>query len=247
MADRLLTHATRIFGTGACLLGLAAGLWPLPSSAQTPQYQPLADIAAAAEDFARAQLADGEYAGVEVKASNLDPRLRLKNCELPLEGFATNATPRGGRTTVGVRCTGVSPWTLYVPVAVAAAINVVQIKGPLDAGTLLTEAHLEIVSRPLNGLPQNTLRSFDQVTGRVLTRAVNGETLATVNMLRTRELVAKGQEVVILAQGGQVEVRMNGVALEKGQMGERISVRNSNSGRTVQAVIVSDTTVQVSL
>jgi flagella basal body P-ring formation protein FlgA len=154
---------------------------------------------------------------------------------------------RGGRITVGVRCTGAAPWTLYVPVAIAAQAAIVLVQGPLPRGTLLTEQHLRVEQRALTALPPQYISRVDAVVGRELTRSVSGATIATPAMLQTRDLVAKGQDVIILATGSQVQVRMTGVALQKGQLGERIDVKNSSSGRTVQAVIVDGATVQVRL
>jgi flagella basal body P-ring formation protein FlgA len=65
--------------------------------------------------------------------------------------------------------------------------------------------------------------------------------------VQARDLIAKGQDVTILATGANIQVRMAGVALQKGQQGERIDVQNSSSGRTVQAVILDGGTVQIQL
>jgi flagella basal body P-ring formation protein FlgA len=228
---------------------LALGL-ALPAPAQTVSdaaTQPLAEIATVAEDYARTLMQDPVYAAAEVSAGALDARLRLKLCEKPLETFSNNTDIRGGRLTVGVRCTGVAPWTLYVPVAIAAKTSIVVIDGPLPRGTLLTEANLRLEQRALTALPPQYLTSVDQVLGRELTRAVNGATVATPAMLQARDLVAKGQDVVIMATGSSIQVRMAGVALQKGQQGERINVQNTTSGKTIQAVIVDGATVQVAL
>jgi flagella basal body P-ring formation protein FlgA len=218
-----------------------------PAATAQDAIQPLGDITQLAEQHARHALAGQDYADLAVSAGGLDTRLRLKQCELPLESFDTATVPRGGRTTVGVRCTGASPWTLYVPVTVAAQVAVVRLKGPLPRGTLLTEAHIATGRAPLAGLPQNHLSDPGQVLGRELQRAIGTDTIATVNMLLTRALVSKGQEVIILAQGSNVEVRMAGTALQNGQQGERITVKNSNSGRTVEGIVLSADTVQVQL
>lgn len=230
------------------LLGTMLLLCFLPSLAARAQpvaVQSLASIMRAAESHALTLLDDHVYENIAVTATGLDERLRLRQCELPLEGFSSASALRGGRVTVGVRCSGTSPWTLYVPVKISAEVAVVQLRGPLARGTILGENNLELVQQPMTALPQNYLVSTDQAVGRELTRAVRDNAIATLNMLRIRELVSKGQEVVILAKGGKVEVRMAGTALEKGQQGQRINVRNANSGRTVEAEIVNENTVRV--
>ena len=230
-----------------CSMLLLCFLPLLPARAQpvAVPVQSLSSIVRAAETHALTLLDDQVYENMSVTATGLDERLRLRQCELPLEGFSSASAMRGGRVTVGVRCSGTSPWTLYVPVTISADVSVVQLRGPLPRGTILGENNLELVQQSMTTLPQNYLVTMEQAVGRELTRAVRGNAIATLNMLRIRELVSKGQEVVILAKGGKVEVRMAGIALEKGQQGQRINVKNSNSGRTVEAEIVNENTVRV--
>ncbi len=231
---------------GLPVLVALALAFPLPARAQL-DAQPLADIAAAAENHARTLVREQGLGKAEISAGALDGRLRLKSCEAPLETFSHDENVRGGRVTVGVRCTGAAPWTLYVPVSVAAQAEIAVIAGPLPRGTLLTETNVRLERRSLNSLPPQYLSSLDQLVGHELTRAVTGTTVATPNMLKARDLVAKGQDITILATGQNIQVRMAGVALQKGQQGQRIDVKNLSSGRTVQAVIVDAATVQVQL
>lgn len=245
MKARFLTVHSRLCVPALVALGLA---FPLPAPAQgVLEVQPLADIATAAESYARTLMQEQQLADAEVAATALDSRLRLKLCDSPLEAFSNGNGLRSGRVTVGVRCPGTTPWTLYVPVAVVAQANIVMIDGPLPRGTLLSAANLRIEQRPLSTLPPQYVSSPEQVVGRELTRAISGATVATPNMIKARDLIAKGQDVVILASGENIQVRMAGVALQKGQQGERIDVKNSTSGRTVQAVIVDAGTVEVQL
>jgi len=245
MQIRFLTAHRALLLPALVALSLA---YPLPGRGQVPtDSQPLADITAAAEAHAHTLLQDQNLPGAVVKAGNLDARLRLKLCDIPLETFSNDNNLRAGRTTIGVRCAGNSPWQLYVPVTITADTNIVVIDGPLPRGTVLSAAHLRLEPRPLSALPPQYLTSTDHALGRELTRAVNGATVASPNMLQARDLVAKGQDVTILATGVNIQVRMAGVALQKGQQGERIDVKNSSSGKTVQAVILDGATVQVQL
>lgn len=243
MKDRLLTAHRRLLLPILIALALA---FPLHGRGQD-ELQPLDTIAAAAERRARQLAQDQGLADAEVRATALDTRLRLKRCEVPLETFNNDSNLRGGRTTIGVRCTGAAPWTLYVPVAVTAHTYIVLVEGPLPRGTVLDAAHLRLEKRPLHALPPQYLTDIEQAVGRTLTRAVTGTTIASPNLLQARDLVVKGQDVTILAAGTNVQVRMAGVALQKGQLGERIDVKNTSSGKTVQAVIVDGSTVQVAL
>ena len=209
--------------------------------------QALADISSTAEQFVLAALDTSAYSDLKVEAQPLDTRLRLKQCEVPLQASSTNAALRAGRTTIAVRCAGASPWSLYVPVTISANVAVVVIKGPVTRGTVLATENLALAYMPVAQLPPNYLSDIAQVSGRELARAVNGDTYATVAMLKQKNMIQKGQEVIILAQSASFQVRMSGTALENGQNGERISVKNNNSGRTVEGTVVAENVIAVSL
>lgn len=221
-------------------------LLSLPAVAQVG-VQEHAAITRAAEQHARTLVAGQNLVDITVSAGPLDSRLRLAACGLPLETLSNPGALRGGRVTVGVRCTGAAPWTLYVPVRIEAQVAVVQLQGPLPRGTVLAAEHMKLTRVALATLPQHYFADPAQLLGQQLTRAIGTDTLATQSLVQVKDLVSKGQTVVILAQGERLAVRMDGVALQKGQLGERIPVRNSNSGRTVEAVVVDAATVQVQM
>jgi flagella basal body P-ring formation protein FlgA len=218
-----------------------------PAFADESDTQSLTDISSTAEQFALAAVDASIYTDLEVQAQALDPRLRLKQCEVPLQAFSNNAVLKAGRTTIGVRCDGASPWSLYVPVNINANVAVVMIKGPVTRGTILSAANLQLVHIPVAQLPPNYVSNIDQVNGRELARAINRNTFATAAMLKQQNMIQKGQTVIILAQSAGFEVRMGGTALENGQRGERISVKNTNSGRTVEGEVIAENLIAVSL
>jgi flagella basal body P-ring formation protein FlgA len=244
MSRNTITRAFLLTG----LLGLQFSPAHIPLSvAGESGIQALADISSTAEQFALAALDADTYTNIEVEAQALDGRLRLKQCELPLQAFSNVAVLKAGRTTIGVRCDGASPWSLYVPVNISANVAVVMIKGPVTRGTILGPANLQLVQMPVAQLPPNYVSSIDQVTGRELARAVNRDSFATAALLKQKNMIQKGQTVIILAQCAGFEVRMGGTALENGQRGERISVKNNNSGRTIEGKVVAENVIAVSL
>ena len=225
-------------------LQLSSGV---PAFADETGSHSLADISSTAEQFALAALDTSAYSDLQVQAQALDTRLRLKQCDVPLQASSNSATLKAGRTTISVRCVGTSPWSLYVPVTISANVAVVMIKGPVTRGTLLSAENLTLVHTPVAQLPPNYLSNIHEVSGRELIRAVNNDTVATVAMLKEQHMIQKGQEVIILAQSISFQIRMSGTALENGQNGARIAVRNNNSGRTIEGTVVAKNVIAVSL
>jgi flagella basal body P-ring formation protein FlgA len=202
-------------------------------------------IRSVAAQFARDQIDTAGLSAIQAQAAELDPRLNLAECDVPLEAFATARTRQLARTTVGVKCTGAKPWTLYVPVTIDALADVVFTRRPLLRGEALTADALEIRQLPIAKLPLRHISSPEQLTGMETTRPLQADTAVTLNALRARQLVKQGQEVGIVAVSGGIQVRMSGVAMRSGSRGDRIPVQNHSSGRQVEAEILDRSTVRV--
>lgn len=217
--------------------------------AQVPEFNlhPLEDISQTAINLAARLLDSSSYTNISITSQAMDERLRLKQCELPLQASINNSQVKPGRISVSIRCNGVSPWSLYVPVLITASTEVVMVKGPLPRGTVLSASNLALKKVQADQLPANYINNINEVVGKELSRFINNETYATAQMLKIRNLIVKGQEVVILAKNNNLEVRMAGVALEPGQQGDRISVKNSASGRTIEGQITESGMVIIKL
>ncbi len=229
-----------------CILALCMALL-VAARAHGEALQSLADVQAMAETYALAQMQDRQYTDLQITATTLDNRLRLKACERPLEAFGTMVGENSGRMTVGIRCSGVMPWTVYVPVQMRASVAVLSIINTLPKDSVISASDIVLVNRNVQELPARYLSEPEAVIGMQLTRSVPANSLLTQAMVQQRLLINKGQEVTILAGGQNFAVKMLGTALQNGTAGQRIGVKNTTSGRTVEAVIVDAGTVRVSL
>lgn len=228
------------------LLGLMLCLCGVPVS-YAAELETLDSIRLSAEDHALAQIDHSHFEDAIATAGSLDTRLQLKKCNIPLETFSTGARTNTSRMTVGVRCSGLNPWTLYVPVTISALVNVVFTSRALTRGALLDAADLQVQQVPMNKLPIGYVSDPGQVTNFELIRPLNIGTPITLSAVRPRNIVQQGQEVIIKAQIAGLQVRMTGEALKNGQSGDLIPVRNLRSGRTVEATIMNESTVSVNL
>ncbi len=64
---------------------------------------------------------------IHATAGELDPRLNLANCQMPLTATLPPAAHVTARVTVGVGC-GQPRWTLYVPVTVETELPVLVLR-----------------------------------------------------------------------------------------------------------------------
>lgn len=206
--------------------------------------QPLNTIQAAAEEYVRARLPNAS-AKYFVTASDLDPRLRLQACEAPLEAFAPHTNNFAARTTVGVRCSGPAPWTLYVPVAVETEVSVLVLRRALARRAPVTLADVEPQVRRLPGIAANFITDTASLQGHRLRRALPAGSALTADALAPDILVRRGQQVTLIAEAGGVEIRARGQALTDGGARDRVRVQNVSSLKVVEGVVESESVVRV--
>ena len=84
------------------------------SAALARANQPLEDIMDIARDVATTAAIARGYDDVMVSSRPLDSRLAPAMCDEPLQALPANTTRTLGAVSVGVRCNGTKPWTVYV-------------------------------------------------------------------------------------------------------------------------------------
>lgn len=226
------------------LAGLCLG-WVMVCAAE--EYQALEDIQNAAREYVLRQMAaNGARQGEqEVSAGSLDPRLQLSRCAAPLEAFAANGMRyTTGAGSVGVRCTGPKPWSVYVPVQVTQYAEVVVAARSLARGTQLSADDVRLVRQEIRGVT-DYFADVQQVIGKQTKRPLGSGAVLTTQAVEPPRLVRRAERVTILAAGGGMEVRMAGEALGDAAQGEPVKVRNLTSKRVVEGVATAPGVVTV--
>lgn len=175
----------------------------------------------------------------------LDTRLTLPVCPQKLD--VTPLSDRTtGRTTVKLSCATLS-WNFLVPIVIRTFQQVVVSKAPIARNDALNPAMLALEEReikpPLNGY----FTDLGQVAGRLAKRPIPVDQILTASMLKSPEIISKGQSVIIEAGSDSFAVRSAGTALTNGGLGDTIRVRNAQSGRVVEGVVVSEGKIRVAL
>ncbi len=227
----------------AMLCGLSLLLPALTEAAQ-PQWQPVEQIARAAEAFLESRT--GIYAGdTEVRANPPDARHRLPYCGTPLQGFLRSGTEIAARTIVGVRCSGQKPWKVYVPVDVVVTAAVLVARQTLIKGQVLTEDDITLEKRDVSRIRGGYLSDPRQVIGqRLKTQLIAGKTLKP-GMFAADIAIKRGQSVTLTVNTGGFSITMLGTALMDGAVDQRIRVQNIKSGRVVEGIVRSREQVEI--
>lgn len=228
------------------ILALLLACLSAPPSYGAEGRQALDAIRATVVHFVTEQLDDADPAP-RIEVGKLDPRLRLAPCGTPLSAAFPPGSRRVGSTTVGVRCAGPRPWSLYVPVRVRLYRQVVVMTRPVAPGQILTHADLRLEERNLDDLVSGFFTDPLRLVGMQMKRSIKpGQPLNRLSVAAPR-LVRRGQRVTVLAVTGGLEVRVQGKALADGAQGERIRVRNLGTKRVVEAMVAAEGLVRVRL
>jgi len=188
----------------------------------------------------------GPEARLDYRISRLDPRLRLAGCDEPLS-LDVNSLTNSGRLNVLVRCSGTSPWSLYVPVELSVWQPVVVAAAPVARGQVLTASALEVVEHDVRRMHRSYWQRPEELVGHVARRVIPAGSPITASQVEAPHAVRRGSSVIIEASQGGLLVKMAGTAQQDGRLGDRIAVRNSQSRRLLEARVIGPDRVRVIL
>ena len=171
---------------------------------------------------------------VSFSVGAIDRNLNLPVCAAP-EAFMAPGARVWGNTSVGVRCMGASPWTIYVPVSVRVMAGVVVAAHPLTQGRAIEAADLTLQEADLGLLPGAVMTDAGQAIGRVVTVGVAAGQPLRQDLLRAPLVIRQGQSVTRRAQGAGFKVSAAGKALTNAVEGQVAQVRTL-TGNTVNGV-----------
>lgn len=234
-STRLLTQLLLLFSL--CHLGITTA----GTSLQSPQ-----SIRETVKIFINQKISK-DFPHHEIKVSSLDPRLKLAPCNVPLQGFLPSGRQAIGNTTVGVRCTGSKPWTIYVPAFVKAMRKVVVTSHPVLRHATISSADVRLEERDISVGSNPYIFSLENVVGKIAKRAMANATALSPAMLDAPLLVHRGEKVIILAEATGIQVRMAGTALMDGTEGQIIRARNTRSKRMVEGQVIKPGIIRVNM
>jgi len=226
------------------ILPIAIMLLLLSNAVLAAQTQPLDSIRSTITAFIAGQT--GHYAApAKIKIARLDPRLKLSLCNEPITAFQPPGSRTLGNITIGVRCSGVSPWTIYVSAYVQVFQPVAVSSHPLSRGKVITADDIKMVERDLAALKLGYMTDNKQAIGMVIKRSIGPDAIITPHLVEAPRLVRRGEQVTIVAESTGVEIHATGKALADGARGDLIRVRNITSKKVIEAVVTNPGVVKV--
>jgi len=206
------------------------------------ERQEIPAILKAVENYVRSETA-GFPGQVSVSLGAVDPRVNVPACQA-LETFVPAGGRLWGQASVGVRCNGQTPWTIYVPVSVKVMTNVVHAARPLAQGQPVGPADIVLQKADLAQLPAGIFTEPAQAVGKTLITSIASGQPLRQDMLRSPLVVLQGQTVKLLAQGRGFKVSSEGRALAAAAEGQVVQVR-THSGQIISGIARSDAVVEI--
>lgn len=212
---------------GFLLLG---GVAPCHASIDGPQ---LAQIHKSVEELVRNQTA-GLPGKVSFTLGAIDTRLNLAACPAP-EAFIPPGARLWGNASVGVRCNGSNPWTVYIPVSIKIVTGVVIAAHALAQGRLIELADIAVQDADLGQLPGAVITEPRQAVGRIATVGIAPGQPLRQDLLRSPPVIQQGQSVTLRSQGPGFRVSAEGKAVSNAAEGQIAQVRTP-SGHTINGI-----------
>jgi len=225
-------------------LMLLGALQPKVALAGEEKFQSIDSIKSAAEDLLARHPDIQSRPNTTISIGNIDTRLTLPTCGSPLETFLPSSAKVQNKVTVGVRCQGPRPWTLYVPANITTINQVLVATTYLRRGHIIGADDISLESRNASQLNTAYLSKPEQVIGKVLKKNLASNALLTNAILTEPQIIKKGQRVDLQAGKQGLMVSVTAIALTSGAVGEKIRVQNLSSSKIVEGTILASGVIQ---
>ncbi|MBU9608406.1 flagellar basal body P-ring formation chaperone FlgA [Burkholderia multivorans] len=216
---------------------------PPTQSAGVPAQQDPDTIRRAALAFLQQQIA-GLPGKTSATVAPAFPR-GLAACTT-LEPFLPTGARLWGRTTVGVRCAGERPWTVYLQAKVTVHATYYVAARQIAPGEPLSAADLVARDGDLTVLPLAVITDPGQAIGATALARIAAGLPLRQDMLKSAASVSAGQTVRVVAAGPGFTISAEGSALANAAPGQSVRVRMA-AGQIVTAIVKDAGTVEIPL
>ncbi|WP_175856417.1 flagellar basal body P-ring formation chaperone FlgA [Burkholderia anthina] len=163
-----------------------------------------------------------------------------------LEPFLPTGARLWGRTTVGVRCAGERPWTVYLQAKVTVQATYYVAARQIAPGEPLTAADLIARDGDLTVLPLAVITDPAQAVGATALARISAGLPLRQDMLKSAASVSAGQTVRVVAAGPGFTISAEGSVLANAAPGQSVRVRMA-AGQIVTAIVKDAGTVEIPL
>lgn len=122
---------------------------------------------------------------------------------------------------------------------ILVATHDIQLESPI------TMADAKLEEREVTGASNNYFVSLDKIGNLVAGRVIRANTPIMATMLRSPAVMDVGTPITLITTYNGVQVRAEGVAMQKGRIGAMIRVKNARSGKMLRGRVIDASTVAI--
>jgi len=110
---------------------------------------------------------------------------------------------------------------------------------------VITAGDVRVEEREIDDRGVKYLFDLKDVVGQVPARMIRSGTPLTSRMIQTPIVMEVGSPIMLIAVHNGIEVRTEGVAMQRGRIGKIIKVRNTRSSKALRGKVIDATTVEI--
>ncbi len=180
---------------------------------------------------------------LKISVTAPDRRLRLALCKEKIAYFKPQRAAFIGNTTVGIKC-DTPRWQIYLPAKIIRLADVWVLTQTTRRGEAITANITHREKRALNQRTTPLTPAFNNFSGVKAARNVRaGAILSSKDIC----LVCKGDKIELQVNSDNLKVKMYGVAIDNGILGDQITARNSASKKMVTGLVTAAGVLEISL
>lgn len=200
-------------------------------------------------EIEKAVLANLQAAGADAKIVRLDlpANLNVPSGKISVKANAGTIRNLAAPFSVGleIRVDEKVVRRLSIMVEVEATAPVLVTKRNLPANTPLREDMVKTEIRKLTRPMDSYLTDLKKLRGVIAQRTLPEGAEITTDSIVSGIVVKTGDSVQVIGESDRIKLSIAGEARASGRIGDRISVKNSQSGALLQAVVIDEGRVQV--
>ena len=163
-----------------------------------------------------------------------------------LEPFMPTGARLWGRTTVGVRCAGAKPWTLYLQAQISIESTYYLAARQIEPGSVVTAEDLLARDGDLSNLPRAIITDPSQAVGSTALSRISAGMPLRQDLLKSASAVTIGQTVRVIAQGQGFSISSEGSVMNNASPGQQVRVKMAG-GQIISGIVKDGATVQVQM
>lgn len=163
------------------------------------------------------------------------------------EAFRLTKIPRKILMPLIISTPGQSSRVIEVWVKVEVYKDIITAKYKITKNSLFSSDMFNLIKRDVAMLPATFFTNESDLIGKAAKTNISEGSIIYSWMVKAPAIISKGSNIRISVAAEGLLVEADGIALEDGQIGDKINVRRTDSGKVFSAIVTGSNNVEVKL